>query len=461
MKNFFILVYMLYLVRLYLGLKVPLNISKQRTFNELLQCRICMELLIYDFNYDQYLKNKENFFKIKNFMNTYNKAYNGNPEEITNNKLEILSREISMKYFFKGNELDNDLNKINGCKSNNVKINTECESIKSRSCEFILSKESGKCVIEQPSVLQDPSITNNTNKEEFNNQQHISKKINYLIAKEKPNNSNFEAEDNDHIYSKNDFNSKNKDVNTINRSTNDNLTELFNQLNIKFPGILDSKTSSDNKAENDLDKLKQLLSFKAQNQHKNKAFNKAEHSEKMDQLNFSAKNFFLKSPKQNNLNNNNSSKNEAILPQFKPLENLSKELKIETENIINNKHNNEYSFNETEKTADDINKEFINIEQIKNLFNKQLSGGMSNIANLKKHRIEKNKHSKTLSNDIGKSSLLEIAPEVIESNYTPNTPQEIDKQDGSSSWAPPRPVLFDNFQESLGNQLKDISFLTK
>ena len=187
---------------------------------------------------------------------------------------------------------------------------------------------------------------------------------------------------------------------------------------------------------------------------------------------------------ENNYQNNSdkySNKDETeILPQYKQLENLSKLLNLETNKYLSNNRKktikNNYNSNSrdfdissnnkvnnlkeiTKNLQNKITKKKSNLElyEIKKLLTPQVlqSLGLSNMSELNKP-LKKSKNR-----GIQTSSLLEISPEVLESNYTPKSPNEVEKIDGPSNWTPPKPVLFDNFQDNLGSQLKDISQLTK
>ncbi len=48
-------------------------------------------------------------------------------------------------------------------------------------------------------------------------------------------------------------------------------------------------------------------------------------------------------------------------------------------------------------------------------------------------------------------SLLELSPSYIDNNFDSKP---------KSHWTPPKPVLLDNFEKSMGDQLKEISYLT-
>jgi hypothetical protein len=77
-----------------------------------------------------------------------------------------------------------------------------------------------------------------------------------------------------------------------------------------------------------------------------------------------------------------------------------------------------------------------------------------NIINFKKfHFKQKEKEDMKDEDDIkkfGKLSLLQLSPEYIKDNFD-STPK--------SHWQPPKPVLLQNFERNIGDQLKDISGL--
>lgn len=121
----------------------------------------------------------------------------------------------------------------------------------------------------------------------------------------------------------------------------------------------------------------------------------------------------------------------------------------------------------TNPANSNVENKLLSLSQILNLETDQLVNGPAQFtkqpnqqyqtdnSSIQKH----NKHNQDMP-----ISLIEIAPEVKEYDITKlqTDPKNASSQNnGNSSWSPPRPALFDNFQDNLGNQLKEISFLTK
>ena len=408
--NFVILVYTLYLVRLYLGLKIPPNANnsmKVRSFKELLECRICMDLFSYDFNYDQYLKNKEALDMMKNFIKESKQKYLGDEEEINNSNIEIISRELSMKYFFKGGEIDN-FEKVKSCKNKTLNDynsnNNFCELTMSKACEYVMSMSSGKCFIEKKSKQDTEKIEQSEKikkKEKVDKIENLNQQINQII-----NNKKEDLETKNTISITKEL--ENKKINLENIDLTKLQTNFFNSLQ-------KDQSFSLPKSNFNYNKLNQPNQQKFIKPSKNNDFK----SKLLQLLN---KNISSQSQQQNlDLDE------KEIDPQFQRLKGLSQMLNLENENIVKPR-NSKFLFKPKPK---------------KN--NNQPSNNLNEILNL----LNANK-----TPNINHSSLLELAPEVVEKEYTPRNPD-------SKPWLPPKPVIFDNFQDSLGNQLKDISFLTK
>lgn len=133
-----------------LGIKLDQN----RSFNDLLQCRICMDLYTYDYNYEEYIKSDKTLANLQIFMSeNFNQS---KLDFIDKSKLELFSRETSMKYFFNSGEENLELKNSNckGKEINNVILRKEsvglfedCEIKLSNNCEKILSKQKDFCYV--------------------------------------------------------------------------------------------------------------------------------------------------------------------------------------------------------------------------------------------------------------------------------------------------------------------------
>lgn len=103
-----------------------------------------------------------------------------------------------------------------------------------------------------------------------------------------------------------------------------------------------------------------------------------------------------------------------------------------------------------------IESKLVKLSKILNKETDQLVNGPSSL-------IQDNQN--TLSHQVSKFemplpiSLIDVSPEIkgTSNQYSQNNIQSQNNQ----GWTQPQPVLFNNFQENLGNQLKEISYLTK
>lgn len=541
LMNFIILVYVLYLVRLYLGLKVPPN-NYKRSFNELLQCRICMDLFSYDFNYDEYLKNKATLAQIKESLIASKLAFQGKDEEVSKNKIEVISREISMKYFFKGSDYNEDTNKIKKCiaKSkerinNSIKndnYDKECEIVLSKACEFILSYEKNKCSVPFLSLSSSSDVNNNDNSFKINDADKLSNNFKSdsgsVISKE-INDNKEDSVSSLKVSSTGNNDSNNNQISNLiqllgNKSNNSNCNNENNKNNIKsnlntlislINTNKENKSNENNENSENNTLIKDLIAKLSGQQniknHNNIKNNELENSITLGQNSFndnnnSNNNLHANSyiSRINNINNtdkldniyNINNLNSTIDPQYKKLEDLSKLLNLESNKYVNSDNSsnsnilNKLKFKKNDNTPRKASMSFINRNNNKSNNNKQIYLNKNKSANNLKQiqslltpevlsalglKQANNRNSITHQNynsdngnvhslnNMQHSSLLELSltPESIANNYTPTSPSDILKQDGNKSWSAPKPVIFDNFQDSLGGQLKDISYLTK
>lgn len=409
-----------------LGIKVDQN----RSFNDLLQCRICMDLYTYDYNYEEYIKSDKTLANLQIFMSeNYNQS---KLDFIDKSKLELFSRETSMKYFFNSGEENLELKKANckGKEINNVILRKEslglfedCEIKLSNNCEKILSKQKDFCYVNSLYSISD------------------SNKVNVQIKLE----------------NKNEIVNKNKNEELV--------LSTKKEVNQKHENENEHKSKVDEKS--NLDLIKKLISenklLREVNLEKNKKSNII--NEKMEPYSINNKDLSLKYfDKDENINKNEVQKDVSVIDEnpINKLENLSKLLNLETQKLLLKNEN---------KSSDSLNKNFKNKQRIISNINKNV-----------------NIHNKSKNSNILNSSMLEleIAPEIVEKNYVPfsekdalvlkkhselnnlrsnlfnnsnqtnnNIPNE------AKSWSAPKPVIFDNFQDSLANQLKDISYLSR
>lgn len=408
-----------------LGIKLDQN----RSFNDLLQCRICMDLYTYDYNYEEYIKSDKTLVNLQIFMSeNFNQS---KLDFIDKSKLELFSRETSMKYFFNSGEENLELKNSN-CKEkeiNNVILRKEsvglfedCEIKLSNNCEKILSKQKDFCYVNSL----------------------------YSIS--------------DSIKEKDQIKLENK-IEVVNKIKNKELVlNVKNEVNQKHDNENEHKSKVEEKS--NLDLIKKLISenklLREVNLEKNKKSNIKD--EKIVSNSINNKDLSIKYfDKDENIKNNDIKKEIVAIDEnpINKLENLSKLLNLETQKLLQKNEN---------KSSESLNKNFKNKQRIISNINKNI-----------------NIHSKSKNSNIINSSMLEleIAPEIVEKNYVPfsekdaialkkhselnnlrsnlfsNSNQANNIPNEAKSWSAPKPVIFDNFQDSLANQLKDISYLSR
>ena len=76
----------------------------------------------------------------------------------------------------------------------------------------------------------------------------------------------------------------------------------------------------------------------------------------------------------------------------------------------------------------------------------------NSIVNFKKFQFKQRDKDPDIVKQFGDISLLELSPEYIKNNFD-SVPK--------AHWKPPKPVLLQNFERNIGDQLKDISSLAR
>lgn len=433
-----------------LGISVDAN----KSFNDLLQCRICMDLYKYDYNYEEYLKSEKSLINLQLFMSE--NFSQSKLDFIDKAKLELFSRETSMKYFFNSGDDNSDLTNSNckGKEINNVILRKEslglyedCEKKLSNKCEKILSKQMGFCYINSLHSISN-SIGNGNINNSSNNNSNNNAGSKSLVNESKLEN---QKENLKPIPNSNTNSNNNENVNILNNSNNIPKSDI------------DANSMKYNEKMNKADLIKLLIS-------ENKLLKEESSSLKLNDNN---KNKELSNLKQisevNSKNDENSRMTYNNSNPIDKLEKLSKLLNLETQKLLIKNHGKNNDQTIKENSISSLQKKFKSKQfQINNQHN--------NIAN------NANKQNKNYSNLINSSMLeLEIAPEVVEKNYVPFSEQDAqilkrqselsnlrsnhnsnkNNNETKAGWSAPKPVIFDNFQDSLANQLKDISYLSR
>lgn len=429
-----------------LGISVDTN----KSFNDLLQCRICMDLYRYDYNYEEYLKSEKSLINLQMFMSeNFNQS---KLDFIDKAKLELFSRETSMKYFFNSGDDNSDLTNSN-CKVkevNNVILRKEslglyedCEKKLSNKCEKILSKQMGFCYVNSLNSISNSISNGNINSSSDNNINNSGSKT--LENEVKLENKNENVKAIPKIYSNSN---KNENVNVEN-------------MRIMPKSDIDVNALKYNDKINKADLIKLLIS-------ENKLLKEESSSLKLKDNN---KNKEISNLKQISEVNSNSEENSRITYNnsnpINKLEKLSKLLNLETQKLLVKNQGKNHDQNTKENSINSLQKKFKSKQfQINNQHNS----------------INANKQNKSYSNLLNSSMLeLEIAPEIVEKNYVPFSEQDAqilkrqselsnlrsnhnsnkNNNETKAGWSAPKPVIFDNFQDSLANQLKDISYLSR
>lgn len=395
--NFFLsFIIMLINILIYYSIKIENVSNNSNNISSIINCRICMELFLVDFNYNNYLNNKQLLLNVNNFIKNYKEKYETlfiKKQKFNNNTIDhkAISKDLALNFFLKSEELNLN-NKLESCKYEKFDPTTNklsiCIKYKIDSCNSILYLKSNECynmlynITEQNNIEIDSYVPLNNTINIFND--NINNKL------EKTNQQS----------SLNIYNTL-KNMNKLKQKSNINTDRyadfiLNNKANINNNNINNLNYNNElNKEKNNLLNLSRLVSYYS--------------------------NSFLKSNVPNIQNhNNNYNSNFNLIKQIPP-----------------NYYLNKSNINNKKFFKDDIN----NVLQYNNI----------------------SKNNINYKNNI--SSLLELSPEInLKSN---NSNYEKLKSDAdfyvnsNNSWKPNKPILFDNFQDNLGSQLKEISFLTK
>jgi hypothetical protein len=167
MKMRFVITFYIFLVsEFYIKLiKSKDLMSSVQEIPKKLECDVCNEMFKYDFDYDKFLKDETVVETLSNQGN------------ITKQQIEIAAKEVSMQYFFKGGESQFEAStNLPACK--NAKIKEEnCEILKMKLCESILSYQDNTCKFHLPNASFDfPKFRN----EETNDRQKQYNKVSLL-----------------------------------------------------------------------------------------------------------------------------------------------------------------------------------------------------------------------------------------------------------------------------------------
>ena len=125
------------------------DITLDDSIKKSLNCKICQEMFQYDFNYEKFLKDELKLNSLKSQFEELLKNKFYLKKYFTQDNLETVSKEISMEYFFKGEESQfsnqENMEKFKSCKILKSGIDINCDNLKLKLCENILSYENEIC----------------------------------------------------------------------------------------------------------------------------------------------------------------------------------------------------------------------------------------------------------------------------------------------------------------------------
>jgi hypothetical protein len=316
----------------------------------LLKCKICQNLINYEFNFEKLLEDNYKIESIKKiFLKFPIKEINFN---LSKENLEKYSKEISMEYFFKGEEAIisslkntskfnkfnrftrfNKINKINKiilklsekdiakffekCKKKKIKSNINCDILKIKFCENLIGTEENTCIDNKLFRQENDNDNDNDNENQNKNQiTKLNKNLNKNLNIDKENNKEINKENNKDITNINGL----KEYKNKKENKKDNEIEIAQSSLIQ--GLLNREDYNDNYnfKNNELNNL--LIQLKENQKQKKKPINNK----------YKSNNFF---------NYNKSNKEIELLNLLKT------KLKINNDNNININLNkrNKYSNN--------------------------------------------------------------------------------------------------------------------
>ena len=401
--NFIIFIFLFYQFSLIVGIKI----SDKKSYNEytkLVQCKVCEEMFGYNFNYDEYLKNDNNIKYLNEF---FKDSPLDRVHYLGKDNMEFITKEISMQYFFKGNDLQIDNAIIDNCKPKSD--DKKCRQYKLTSCAKILSFEDSVCLGDNFGEEKSANLS----KEQIQGER----------LQIRDNNTSNRARNAEVEINNIQVTEKTEPTKAENSLDNGNLNELYINLKRK----LAESNKSNNQVNNEKTNNRDLLNEKPTNNIlRNKIIKNPFAFPNL--INTNNNNLTIKP----NPNNANSRKQQQSNMENILLNNLMN-LKQNSENIPKTIQSNNIS-NPQRQTSNP------------NLLLNQLLGLTSNNGS---NLFNQNGHYQ--ANSPQNISLLELTPEYMSKNPPFNV---------KSTWEPPKPVLLQGFERNMGDQLKDISDLT-
>lgn len=138
--------------------KLKSDKHQSEEIKKLIDCKICQEMFQYEFNYENLLKDDSKLKFIKSFFEEISETDFNLKDYMSKDNLDFVTKEISMQYFFKGEDSlfasEEQMEKFKNCKNfknventeNKSLTNNQCEIMKLKVCENVLNIEDGFCV---------------------------------------------------------------------------------------------------------------------------------------------------------------------------------------------------------------------------------------------------------------------------------------------------------------------------
>ena len=123
----------------------------------------------------------------------------------------------------------------------------------------------------------------------------------------------------------------------------------------------------------------------------------------------------------------------------------------------NKKNTLKASTNSISNQLSKTNFDFNNFQEIQNSFRENNNSPKFSFMQKNSHNIQNNMNeADNIESQFGNISLMELKQDRTNLNLNP-----LANINQNRSWTPPKPVLLDNFQTNIGDQLKDISALAR
>lgn len=150
--------------------------SNNDGIKNLLDCKMCQEMFEYDFNYEKMLKDESKISFIRSQFEEFGQVKFNFKDYFSSENLEFVSKEISMQYFFKGEETqfsndsnDENINKFKKCKNIKVGKDNICDELKFKFCESILGYEKGTCLKKKEDINKKMLLKKSINEKDKKN----------------------------------------------------------------------------------------------------------------------------------------------------------------------------------------------------------------------------------------------------------------------------------------------------